>query len=97
MRESAPDIVLIDLNLPDLSGFDVLAQLDAVGPRPRCVALTADALPATLERARRAGFDAVLTKPIDVDALVRALDGLLRGARDGERGGEGAAAPPRSG
>ncbi len=74
-----PDLVLLDLNLPDISGFEVLARLQA-NPRTRalpCVALSADAMPDTLQRVRDAGFDDFLSKPIEIDGFVRRIGDLL--------------------
>ena len=41
-----------------------------------CVAVSADAMPATIEVAARAGFKAYLTKPLDIDAFLRCIDEL---------------------
>ncbi len=74
-----PDLVLLDLNLPDISGFEVLARLQA-NPHTRaltCVALSADAMPDTLQRVRDAGFDDFLSKPIEIDGFVRRIGDLL--------------------
>ncbi|MBC7957223.1 MAG: PAS domain-containing protein [Cytophagales bacterium] len=74
-----PDLVLLDLNLPDISGFEVLARLRA-NPRTRaltCVALSADAMPDNIQRVRDAGFDDFLSKPIEIDGFVRRIADLL--------------------
>jgi PAS domain S-box-containing protein len=62
-----PDLVVIDMQLPDGSGFDVLRALHA-DPRTRCipcVALSANALPEAITAARSAGFAEYWTKPLD--------------------------------
>jgi CheY-like chemotaxis protein len=82
-RSERPALVLIDLNLPDISGHEVLAQLraDPATRALRCVALTADAMPANVERARAAGFDDFWSKPIEVQSFLRGLDRQLALAR----------------
>ncbi|WP_298232239.1 CHASE domain-containing protein [uncultured Azohydromonas sp.] len=78
-RSELPALVLIDLNLPDISGHEVLARLRA-DPRTRglrCVALTADAMPDNVERARASGFDGFWSKPIEIHAFLQRLDELL--------------------
>ncbi|WP_198321044.1 CHASE domain-containing protein [Azohydromonas aeria] len=83
-RRERPALVLIDLNLPDMSGYEVLARLraDPATRGLRCVALTADAMPENVERARAAGFDAFWSKPIEVQSFLGGLDEQLGLARE---------------
>ena len=75
-----PDLVLLDIQLPDKDGFALLGELrgSALGS-VRVVALTAHAGPDDRERALSAGFDGYLTKPIDIsrfpDQIARAIAG----------------------
>ncbi|CAA9345352.1 MAG: diguanylate cyclase/phosphodiesterase (GGDEF & EAL domains) with PAS/PAC sensor(s), partial [uncultured Gemmatimonadaceae bacterium] len=82
-REHLPDLVLLDLHLPDISGEEVLRRLrgDARTARIPVVIVSADATPGSLERLRLAGADAYLTKPLDVDEFVRVVERFLPGAR----------------
>jgi two-component system CheB/CheR fusion protein len=75
----APDIVLCDLGLPDVDGFEVARQLrrNAALHRTTLVALSGYALPEDVARARSAGFDAHLAKP----ASLTAVDALLASVR----------------
>ena len=60
------DLLLIDLQMPDLDGYGVLQHIHAIraaGKRPRCVAMTANALSEDREKCLHAGFDAFLPKP----------------------------------
>ena len=78
-REDAPDLLLIDMNLPDMNGFELLSRLKA-DPRTaglRCIALSADALPEQVRAAREAGFDDYWTKPISIAHMWQALEQLL--------------------
>ncbi len=74
-----PDLILLDLQLPDLSGMIVLDRLrahpaTAVTP---VVIVTADATPSQMERLRRGGAEMYLTKPIDVQQFLQVIDTLL--------------------
>jgi CheY-like chemotaxis protein len=63
--ERSPDLMLLDLTLPDGDGFDVLAQTAAAGTTPRVtVALTGHDDDALTERCRRAGCVDVVLKPV---------------------------------
>ena len=78
LRESKPDLLLIDMNLPDMNGLQLLARLRAETPHAQlpCVALSADALPEQIAGALEAGFMAYWLKPIDVMQLAQALHEL---------------------
>ena len=74
-----PDLFLLDMHLGDMTGLDVMQQL-ALNPALAgvpCIALSADAMPAALERAERAGFKAYLTKPLNVKLFLQCLDKVL--------------------
>ena len=74
-----PDLMLVDMHLGDMSGFDLADALDRDGRLravPR-VALSADAMPDHIHAAEARGFKAYLTKPLDVMALLRCLDECL--------------------
>ncbi|HET8695276.1 MAG TPA: ATP-binding protein [Aquabacterium sp.] len=80
-RLQRPDLVLLDMHLGDMTGFDVADALDrnpATAGLPR-VALSADAMPDTIHEAKARGFAAYLTKPLDVVAVLRCLDELMQG------------------
>jgi signal transduction histidine kinase/ActR/RegA family two-component response regulator len=78
-RSRYPEVILMDLNLPGMSGFEVLAQLrrDPATAAIPAIALTANAMPRDVERGLAAGFDRYLTKPIDIDKFNEAIDGVL--------------------
>ncbi|UJR82886.1 response regulator [Sandaracinus amylolyticus] len=74
-REVRPDVVLLDLGLPVVSGWDVARVLrdDPTTRDAIIVACTAYSRPSELEQARDAGCAHVLTKPLDFDALLELL------------------------
>ena len=77
--ESLPDLIVIDLEMPGVSGFEVARALRA-GDHTRDIPLIAStgySHAPQLEEARRCGFDAVLVKPCDPDALVAEIHRLL--------------------
>jgi signal transduction histidine kinase/ActR/RegA family two-component response regulator len=78
-RSQLPDVILMDLNLPGLSGFEVLAQLRREPDTARipAIAVSANAMRADIERALAAGFARYLTKPIDIGQFNEAIDGVL--------------------
>jgi PAS domain S-box-containing protein len=76
----APDAVLMDINLPRMSGLEALSALRA-DPRTRdipVIALTAAASPRDVRAGLRAGFLRYLTKPIRIEELQQALDAAYR-------------------
>ncbi len=79
-----PDLILMDINLPDLTGREVTTHLRAA-PEFRdvpIVALTAQSHASEREKALVAGATGYLTKPIDIDLLPEQVAGFLRGKRE---------------
>jgi CheY-like chemotaxis protein len=73
---SPPDLVLLDLNLPDVGGAEVLARLraEASTSKVRVVVVSADANPHQIRALKSAGADGYLTKPLAVQELFQTLD-----------------------
>ncbi len=108
-REHDPDLILLDVHLPDIDGDEVLRRLQA-DPRTRAipvVVVSAEATPAKIERFLAAGAQAYLTKPLDlsrvleiVDAVPAASDAIVEAPAMADDGGdsplsEGVIAPLR--
>jgi two-component system cell cycle response regulator DivK len=77
--ENLPDMMLVDIQMPRLDGYEVLGELRA-DPRLsslRVVALTAFAMQGDCQRALVAGFDGYLTKPVEIAALREEIKRLL--------------------
>jgi PAS domain S-box-containing protein len=79
-RASLPDVILMDINLPGISGLQALKVLaqDAATTGIPVVALSANAVPRDIERGMEAGFFRYLTKPIKVDEFMETLDVALK-------------------
>jgi two-component system cell cycle response regulator DivK len=83
--ERAPDLVVMDIHLPGISGIDALARLRA-RPETRAipiVAFTASVMPQDRSEILAAGFDAFVSKPINIEAFLGAVATLLAKHRQG--------------
>jgi GAF domain-containing protein/DNA-binding response OmpR family regulator len=79
VKRQAYDVVLMDVQMPELDGLDATRQICKLleaPQRPRIVAMTANAMQGDREMCMAAGMDDYLTKPIRVDRLVEALNSV---------------------
>ncbi len=78
-RASQPDVILMDIDLPDISGIDALKLLasDPETAKIPVIALTANAMRQDIEKGAAAGFFRYLTKPVNVIELMITLDSAL--------------------
>ena len=79
-----PALILLDINLPEMSGYEVLEILRS-NPETRdipVVAISANAMPKDIERGLAAGFSDYLTKPLDLDRFNEVVDKFLRNQGD---------------
>ena len=79
IRQHLPDLILLDVHLPDLSGDEALQILkhDPATAAIPVVVISADSTPGQVERLMNAGASGFLTKPLDVGQLFQLLDHLL--------------------
>jgi CheY-like chemotaxis protein len=82
-EQELPDLVLLDMSLPILDGWEVARQLraNAVTQRLPLIALTAHAMSGDREKALTAGCDDYDTKPIEMPRLLEKIEKLLIGTR----------------
>ncbi len=74
-RDFDPHVVLLDIGLPGMDGYEVARRLRARGSKAKIVALTGYGQRDDLERSRDAGFDAHMVKPVDLQLLRRQIGG----------------------
>ena len=79
LRQQSPDVILLDMNLPDITGVELLQQLkaDPMTAGIPVVVVSADALGPQIDAALDAGALRYLTKPVSVSEVLRVLDELL--------------------
>ncbi len=77
-----PDLIVMDINLPDISGFEALQILrsDRATASIPVVALSANAMPRDIKKGLESGFFRYLTKPIKIDEFMSALNEVLESA-----------------
>jgi CheY-like chemotaxis protein/anti-sigma regulatory factor (Ser/Thr protein kinase) len=86
-RGYLPDVILMDINLPGISGIEAMKiiHLDPATAHIPIVALSANAIPSDIEKGLEAGFFRYLTKPIKVNEFFKTLNEALEFAQDGAR------------
>jgi CheY-like chemotaxis protein len=72
-----PSLALVDIGLPDIDGYEVARRIVSAAPDIHLIALTGYGRDEDKERAREAGFDAHLVKPIEMAALESVMESLL--------------------
>jgi two-component system cell cycle response regulator DivK len=82
-RERHPDLVLMDIQLPDIDGIEALRRIraDASLDNVPVVAVSASVMPDEQQKIVRSGFDAFVTKPITLKPFVEAVDHFLKQGR----------------
>ncbi|TRW89704.1 PAS domain S-box protein [Candidatus Methylobacter oryzae] len=74
-----PNLILLDINLPGMDGYQVLSVLHSLNPVKKIpvIGISANATAHDVERAMAAGFDEYMTKPVDVSQLLESVNRLL--------------------
>jgi CheY-like chemotaxis protein len=79
IRSQLPDLIMLDVNLPYVSGIELVKLIksdDAIRHIP-VIAVSANAMPLDIQKAKEAGFDEYLTKPVDINSLINRLNQFL--------------------
>ncbi|MCC7125592.1 MAG: response regulator [Acidobacteria bacterium] len=78
-RRESPDLILMDLSLPEIDGFEATRRLKASAATAQTpiIVLTAHAMRSDLEKAQAAGCDEFETKPVDFDRLMAKIEAIL--------------------
>ena len=81
-QEKVPDLILLDINLPEMDGYEVTARMRSIPALADVpiVALTANVLRGDRERSLQAGCDGYIPKPLDVDMLPKQVEVFLHHA-----------------
>jgi CheY-like chemotaxis protein len=97
-RTHRPDLILLDLHLPDISGQEVLQNLreDLETKTIPVVIVSADTTPEQVQRSLTAGALSYVTKPLDIASMLCLLDGVLKESSDAKVGRAPAALPEES-
>jgi two-component system cell cycle response regulator DivK len=82
-RDKQPDLVLMDIHLPGISGIEAIGQLrdDAATSRIPVIAVTASVMQHDLKRITDAGFDGYVAKPINLKGFLDTVQRVLDGGR----------------
>jgi two-component system, cell cycle response regulator DivK len=80
LKTLRPDLILMDINMPDVDGYTLTAQIRAISgfESVPIVALTANVMRGDRERSLEAGCDGYIQKPIDIDLLPQQVERYLR-------------------
>ncbi len=80
-QEILPDLIITDINLPDIDGYEVTIRLRAnpITTRIPIVAMTANVMKKDRDFVQKAGCQGFIAKPIDIDALPLQVENFLRG------------------
>lgn len=77
-RELHPDLVLMDISMPVMDGYEAFALIHQIDPSVPVVALTAYAFETDRQKMMQAGFDTCLAKPLRIDELKGTIRSLLK-------------------
>ena len=76
-RTGAYDLILSDIQMPGIDGYELARLLSLSPQRPSLIAVTALAMEGDREKLLAAGFDGYVSKPIDPEAFVRQIESFL--------------------
>ncbi len=79
LKSNQPDLILMDINMPDMDGYTLTAQIKSMPGYERIpiIAITANVMRGDREKTLEAGCDGYIQKPIDIDALTREIEKFL--------------------
>ena len=83
-HQERPDLILMDIQLPDIDGISALRHLraDAVLANTAMIAISASVMPEDQQKIIASGFDAYITKPINVKQFIETVERHLANAQD---------------
>ena len=83
IKQRKPDLILMDINMPDMDGYTLTAKIKAMPgfERVPILALTANVMRGDRERTLEAGCDGYIQKPLDIDQLIKEIERFLARSR----------------
>lgn len=79
-EQTAPDIILMDINMPKMDGYEATAEIKRMNPYVPIIAVTAYAFATDKERMLESGFNGYVSKPINLAKLKEEINYILRKA-----------------
>lgn len=79
-EKSNPDIILMDINMPKMDGYEATAEIKRINPNVPIIAVTAYAFATDKERMLESGFNGYVSKPINLAKLKEEIKYVMRGA-----------------
>ena len=77
VKNNSLDLILLDINLPKMDGYQALKQLRQITNNVPVIAVSAAAFPSDIEKGKQAGFDHYITKPFSVKATTETIKSFL--------------------
>ncbi len=79
LKTSKPDLILMDINMPDMDGYTLTAKIKGMPgfAKVPILALTANVMRGDREKTLEAGCDGYIQKPLDIDQLIREIERFL--------------------
>lgn len=77
LRKHKPDLLVVDIKLPDISGLDVLTAAKKFSPQSKTIVITGYVDQSVIDEAERLGRDSFLQKPFNLEILKNEIDRLL--------------------
>ncbi len=84
VRRESPDVILLDIQMPEMDGYEVAAVLksDPALARIPIVGVSSFAMPGDREKAMRSGFAGYIEKPVDPERFAQSITKFLKGAHE---------------
>ena len=84
LKTNRPDLILMDINMPDMDGYTLTAQIKSMPgfERVPILAITANVMRGDREKTLEAGCDGYIQKPIDIDQLTKEIETFLARSRN---------------